>query len=450
MSQTEYNNTAYPYRVICLVEVTFASGATFSGTGVLVGRNDVLTAAHLVYDNWLGAATKVTVTFAYDPSPYEAPYGEISAHSWSYFTDFDPDGDGLIYTGNGGAGLEGSELDIALISLDSAIGDQLGWMGLDPNFSGGLVEVAGYPALYGYNPMVDVGYVVSDPFDYFLDISGLEIRPGNSGGPVFYNGLEGPYVVGIVSTSIAAAEIAGTFDQVLFWMEENDSLLLAFHTGSTGKDNLSYGAKDDQVALLGGDDIVFGGKGNDHLDGGDGCDMARYLGLISQYEIIIENGAPIGVNDLVAYRDGTDSLLSIERLKFTDAILAFDLASAQAYRLYQAAFDRSPDRAGLSYWVDLMDKGMSLAEVAWNFIYSAEFKSIYGTAPSTEVLVDRFYENILGRDGDNAGFDYWVNTINDGVDLMHVLAGFSESSENIENLAPVIGMGINLDPLLLT
>jgi len=48
-----------------------------------------------------GAATNITVTPGFDPSPLEQPYGVLTAASWSYFIGFDPDGDGLLLSATG-------------------------------------------------------------------------------------------------------------------------------------------------------------------------------------------------------------------------------------------------------------------------------------------------------------------------------------------------------------
>jgi len=52
-----------------------------------------------------------------------------------------------------------------------------------------------------------------------------------------------------------------------------------------------------------------------------------------------------------------DTLVSIERIQFTDGTLALDESgnAGQAYRLYQAAFGRTPDTPGLSHNLNLLD-----------------------------------------------------------------------------------------------
>jgi hypothetical protein len=134
--------------------------------------------------------------------------------------------------------------------------------------------------------------------------------------------------------------------------------------------------------------------------------------------------------------------------------LAIDTAgnAGQAYRLYQAAFDRTPDRAGLSYWVNDLDHGADLAGVAKNFIASAEFKAVYGdpAALTASQFVDLLYANVLHRAPDAAGKAYWQDQINQGFPRERVLASFSESAENVAIVGAKIANGIELDPAWMT
>lgn len=121
------------------------------------------------------------------------------------------------------------------------------------------------------------------------------------------------------------------------------------------------------------------------------------------------------------------------RLRFDDCTLALDIEgnAGQAYRLYQAAFNRVPDIAGLSYWIAVLDSGTSLENVATGFAASNEFRSIYGSATDNESTVRRFYQNVLHRDPDATGLAYWTDALNRGVVTMPVaLTMISESPEN--------------------
>lgn len=84
-----------------------------------------------------------------------------------------------------------------------------------------------------------------------------------------------------------------------------------------------------------------------------------------------------------------------------------------ALRLYQAFFGREPDLAGAQYWIDTIDDGASLDEVAYSFTLSQEFRNNYeGT--SDEAYLEAVYLNVLGREYDQDGFDYWLNLLSSG------------------------------------
>jgi hypothetical protein len=217
-----------------------------------------------------------------------------------------------------------------------------------------------------------------------------------------------------------------------------------------------------------GGDGVRGGDGNDtfigygspgeqdYFFGEGGIDTAVYQGRINEYVIEISDSIwdgrqePAGtvsgfvVTDLVAVRDDVDKLVGVERLQFADVTLALDIdgIAAEAYRIYKAAFDRQPDLPGLGFWIKNMDAGVSLGEVAQEFINSAEFIRMYGANPSDEQFVDLLYANVLDRQADQSGYDFWIGALNRGLTRAGLLAEFSESQENITNVAPLIENGI--------
>ncbi len=72
--------------------------------------------------------------------------------------------------------------------------------------------------------------------------------------------------------------------------------------------------------------------------------------------------------------------------------------AGQAYRLYQAAFARTPDMPGVAYHMnDMESNGLSVVQIARNFIASPEFKSKYGENPTEEEYINLLYQNVLGR-----------------------------------------------------
>ena len=152
------------------------------------------------------------------------------------------------------------------------------------------------------------------------------------------------------------------------------------------------------------------------------------------------------VSDLTK-ADGTDTLVNISRLEFTDKTIALDIdgTAGQAYRIYKAAFNRTPDNGGLKYWIEMMDGGKKLSEVASGFIASNEFKSLYGENPTNDQFVSKLYDNVLGRAPDAGGFNYWVGLLNNKqIDMTSTLVNFSESTENQAGVIGVIQNGIEL------
>ncbi|MEO3386809.1 DUF4214 domain-containing protein [Mesorhizobium sp. CAU 1741] len=140
-----------------------------------------------------------------------------------------------------------------------------------------------------------------------------------------------------------------------------------------------------------------------------------------------------------------DTLQSIERLHFDDGVLALDVEAEPglAFRLYQAAFGREADEAGLGFWIERLDDGeIDLLGLAQSFIQSDEFESLYGNGVENLSFIELLYENILGREFEDDGFAFWQEALENGATYDWLLAVFSESEENVENIAPLIADGI--------
>ena len=243
-----------------------------------------------------------------------------------------------------------------------------------------------------------------------------------------------------------------TLDNFTGRVDPNGSKIALDLAGSAGNDVLLGSWLDDRLVGGAGDDVLVGDAGNDLLFGGAGLDTARYFRLREEYAV--NQGAAAGewvVEDGSSAYGGLDQLDGIERLVFADGALALDIdidgVAAQAYRLYRAAFDRVPDEGGLGFWIAAFDRGDTLHEVAQWFIVAPEFRDIYGAAPSDKEIVTLLYNHILDRAPEQGGFDFWVDVLDtQRADLATVLAAFSESKENVDAVAPLIGQGIAYQP----
>jgi Ca2+-binding RTX toxin-like protein len=268
--QSEYNNLSFPFSTVCYIEVTWKNGSRSTGSGVIVGKNDVLTAAHVIYDaNKGGFASIVTIYPGYDSAPIEQPIGSYNSRLMSAYTNFDPNSDGYIASGDlNSSTRSGAEIDLAIIGTDRRIGIDGGVMWLDPTNLGGNYNISGYPGYYNNNPMQATGFAQPDPVDWYIDIGAFEIHPGNSGGPIWYWDSIHGFVAGVVSTGTAAGQVAGSevWRQLVAWMNGNDYLVNDngyFINGSGASETLQGSGNGDQINGWGGADIIYGYGGDD-------------------------------------------------------------------------------------------------------------------------------------------------------------------------------------------
>ncbi|WP_179119124.1 DUF4214 domain-containing protein [Massilia sp. KIM] len=171
--------------------------------------------------------------------------------------------------------------------------------------------------------------------------------------------------------------------------------------------------------------------------------LHTFTGLRANYRIS-PSGSGYLVEDLVKGGPGV-AVPRSAHLRFADATLSPDTdgVAGQVYRLYQAAFARTPDPAGVGYWIDALARGASIDAVAQAFTQSDEYRSVYGGAPTNRAVVERYYLNVLGRAGEPAGIAFWTDALDRAAATRaSVLAGFSESLENQAVVAAAIRGGV--------
>ncbi len=104
-------------------------------------------------------------------------------------------------------------------------------------------------------------------------------------------------------------------------------------------------------------------------------------------------------------------------------------------RLYTAFFNRTPDVAGVQYWI-AVSKGQGgpvanrrvygTLELSGFFTGSTEFKTTFGSVSAAD-FVDTVYQNVLGRTGEPAGVAYWNDILN-GTNLSGSNAALTKGS----------------------
>ena len=91
--------------------------------------------------------------------------------------------------------------------------------------------------------------------------------------------------------------------------------------------------------------------------------------------------------------------------------------------LYEDLLNREPDAAGLNYWLNTLNTAaLTRAQLAAQFFNSAEFSS-------NGLYVIKLYTAILNRDPDFNGWQYWFTALGNGTPSLNVLAAFLGSNE---------------------
>ena len=178
-----------------------------------------------------------------------------------------------------------------------------------------------------------------------------------------------------------------------------------------------------------------------------------YSGNSSEYEFYNLGSDKYGVGTT----SGIDELTGVSILKFDDKdmslesdikgtfdqVTGLNTDSGEMFRLYNAAFARFPDADGLKYWIDQFSSGKNTRRVvAQSFLGSAEFTEKYGSNVSDETYVNNLYKNVLGRDADTEGLNYWVGNLSSGIETRYeALLGFAESAENKALFTDMTGFG---------
>ncbi len=218
----------------------------------------------------------------------------------------------------------------------------------------------------------------------------------------------------------------------------------------SGDDTIIGGYGDQEIYAGDGKNVIFPGAGDDTIFGDKNYDTVEYDVNWSQtaiskgtggFEWVIE-GASIG----------KDKLSMIDKIQFNDGAILYNhpvnagliqiAGSDDIYRLYQAAFDRTPDEGGFLYWLGVHAKGLPINSIAYSFRSSPEFASKYGANISNNDFVYTLYQNILNREPDFNGLKYWQEQLN----LSHItkdnlLMYFASSPENVALTAHNVDTG---------
>jgi len=364
MTQEVNSTKLYPYSAVVLVESTFANGTRSIGTGTLVGRNDVLTASHVIYSPELGGyATRIRVTPGADYNGAlqrleSAPFGTFQARVSKAWPD-----KAFADTDNHAMSLSEVPWDIALLGLSTAIGLDLGWFGMNPdaNVTQEAFEL-GYPntgsgLMFG-SSLANSSNGVSI-FTYANQGSAM-LGPGSSGGPLYIENDALPSIIGVKSAGNSEinywADIGFLYDEIRSAMSENDVLVGG-------------------ISIVNGDarpNFLQASTVSVQIDAGVGIDVVSYGGKRSEYKISFTGNAEVNVISQGRNVDA-DTLVNVERIHFSDTKLAVDTAPTQsagkaalllgAVLPGKLALDASKQQL-MGTVIDLFDQGYTLQSLS--------------------------------------------------------------------------------------
>lgn len=341
-----------------------------------------------------------------------APFADDDAAGTDEDTSIDvPVGNGLL--------ANDFDLDGGILAITKIDGTDVEF-GVERSLASGATLVVNADGSYRYDPngqfeALNAGQAAEDGFTYLLE-----------------DGQGGSATAQVIIQISGVTDTGGSVIQ-----------------GTPDNDVLEGTASDDTIQALAGDDLIMGGAGFDIIDGDEGLDSVEYD--LARGEIVQDSQAD-GSLLLGKPGGGTDTLIDIERIVLDDGNLLFDLQSQNlgfTYRIYAAAYGRTPDEGGLRFWTGVLDsfdandpgrnKELFLAE---QFLAADEFIQLYGANPTNEEYIEAMYLNVLMRLPDQGGYDFWVGGMEGGLGRDDILIAFAQSDENRDNTAPDIDDGV--------
>lgn len=214
--------------------------------------------------------------------------------------------------------------------------------------------------------------------------------------------------------------------------------------GGAGNDSLSVASGNNQLYGEQGDDAFFLGANQDLVIAGLGTDTVSFTGNLGDYDIdhqdsvmyVSNKSDPNNVATLVNVEQ-----LSFADQTLT---VSYDSNNYAIATLYQQILGREADVGGFNHWSAQMDQGLQLGDTALFFLRSFEYSVQLGLRHgasfdelSVDQQVEELYLGILGRESDSGGKAHWVNSINQGASVRDVATSFAESVELIANYIPV-------------
>ncbi|UWR12343.1 tandem-95 repeat protein [Sulfitobacter mediterraneus] len=188
--------------------------------------------------------------------------------------------------------------------------------------------------------------------------------------------------------------------------------------GGSGEDWLKGNDGDDTLIAEDGNDTIDGGSGTDTaVYSGNQTNYTLTLSPISTV-VTDRRTDGNGIDELIdmEFLDfDTDILGGPFNLGIFGGPAGLDPAELESFiELYIAYFNRAPDAIGLNFWGTAFATGTTLEEMATLFGPQDETLATYPPGTTNETFAVSVYNNVLGRTPDQAGIDFWVGQLDQG------------------------------------
>jgi hypothetical protein len=201
--------------------------------------------------------------------------------------------------------------------------------------------------------------------------------------------------------------------------------------GGAGDDILNGGGGNDQLFGDAGNDLLNGGMGDDLLDGGTGIDVAYFEGSRADYSLRVVDGHLKAMMNAPS-TGNTDTLQNIELLAFTQQ--GRGVAESIA-RVYEAVLGREANAAEVAYWQEVQERGTFTQVIANQIAHAPEA----GNTSNSE-FITALYDRALDRIATQQELDYWVGKLDSGFSRGGVALSIVNSDEKL-NLTSAVDIG---------
>lgn len=231
----------------------------------------------------------------------------------------------------------------------------------------------------------------------------------------------------------------GNGNNVVTVTGEGDSTVV---TGTGNDEVVVTGKGKVNIQTAGGDNVIklATDQAEVSVTGGEGFDKVQLDDGRGNHEFSVVDGKA------VMHSEYATTMQNVQVVEFTGdgsvAVLADNHDKSVVAKMYEVVFDREGDLGGLKYWMERVDQGDSLDHVVRSFVNSEEFNTKYANVSDENFLTD-LYQNMAGREAYAEGMAYWMDRMANGLSRADVAWAFAESAE------ATIVMGIDGDQYVI-